>query len=411
MPLTCTNTLGQVARQCDQTRPPSGRRASPHEVSRLVAVAPARTAFFRHASHRRRHHRSSSSPPASPSRCSRCSTPTRRARARSSSAKAARRSSIFARSRSSTVFPTCCSRRRRRLSAAPRTEIRDLVCGIRAQPDGRRVHGQIEARQGHHCGELDEDPSRQRRRDRPHGPESRARRLSDAAHVRSRRKVLQIAWPREDAARARAARRTFVRTPPSWPRSSPRVSWTTSTTTNRSPSRTASSSSRCPTPIDLGDAKHAADYANVSVDVRGQTPGRDCTFKGQPILYGADGSARARRTPTQRQRSLDYLTSAAVVAAAARRARRHAGATDRRRHRRAGGAAWHSQSVSVTRHRIREPRRPSAASRAALTVVVAVAASLFLLFISRPSSDWSRPVGRAASRASAPTPSCARRCC
>ncbi len=41
-----------------------------------------------------------------------------------------------------------------------------------------------------------------------------------------------------------------------------------------------------PDAINLGDVKHAADYASASVTVRGTTPGTTAKFVGQPILYG-----------------------------------------------------------------------------------------------------------------------------
>ena len=41
-----------------------------------------------------------------------------------------------------------------------------------------------------------------------------------------------------------------------------------------------------PDAINLGDPASAADYAAVSVSVRGTSPGTTAEFKGQPILYG-----------------------------------------------------------------------------------------------------------------------------
>lgn len=41
-----------------------------------------------------------------------------------------------------------------------------------------------------------------------------------------------------------------------------------------------------PGEINLGDANRAAEYATVSVTVRGSSRGSTTTFKGQPILYG-----------------------------------------------------------------------------------------------------------------------------
>lgn len=68
-----------------------------------------------------------------------------------------------------------------------------------------------------------------------------------------------------------------------------------------------------PAAINLGDPKRTAEYAAVSVSVRGTSPGSQAVFKGQPILYGLTvpkgaphGSAGAR--------FLAYLTSPAVIA-------------------------------------------------------------------------------------------------
>jgi molybdate/tungstate transport system substrate-binding protein len=42
-----------------------------------------------------------------------------------------------------------------------------------------------------------------------------------------------------------------------------------------------------PPEIDLGDPSRAHDYASVSIDVRGETPGTTAKMTGKPILYGA----------------------------------------------------------------------------------------------------------------------------
>jgi molybdate/tungstate transport system substrate-binding protein len=70
---------------------------------------------------------------------------------------------------------------------------------------------------------------------------------------------------------------------------------------------------RLPAQVDLGDAKHAALYQTVSVDVRGSTPGTKVTLKGQPILYGATIPTAAPHARAA-QDLYRYLTSAAVVA-------------------------------------------------------------------------------------------------
>jgi molybdate/tungstate transport system substrate-binding protein len=67
-----------------------------------------------------------------------------------------------------------------------------------------------------------------------------------------------------------------------------------------------------PDAINLGDPKRAADYARVTVRVRGTSPGTTAQFSGQPILYGLTvpkdpphGAAVAR--------FLGYLTSPDVI--------------------------------------------------------------------------------------------------
>jgi len=69
-----------------------------------------------------------------------------------------------------------------------------------------------------------------------------------------------------------------------------------------------------PAPIDLGDANRAAEYAAVSVKVRGATPGQKVTMKGQPILYGMTVPTGAPH-PTVAKRFLDFLTSPSTIAA------------------------------------------------------------------------------------------------
>ncbi len=69
-----------------------------------------------------------------------------------------------------------------------------------------------------------------------------------------------------------------------------------------------------PAPIDLGDANRAAEYAAVSVKVRGSTPGQPLTMKGQPILYGLTVPTGAPH-PTAAKRFLDFLTSPSTIAA------------------------------------------------------------------------------------------------
>lgn len=70
---------------------------------------------------------------------------------------------------------------------------------------------------------------------------------------------------------------------------------------------------KLPSQIDLGDAIQASQYARVSVQVRGTTPGTTATFKGQPILYGAmiPAAAPHAKAATGLYR---YLTSADIVA-------------------------------------------------------------------------------------------------
>ncbi len=68
-----------------------------------------------------------------------------------------------------------------------------------------------------------------------------------------------------------------------------------------------------PTAIDLGDANRAAEYAAVSVKVRGSSPGQTLTVKGQPILYGLTVPFNAPH-PRAANRFLDYLTSPQTIA-------------------------------------------------------------------------------------------------
>ena len=69
-----------------------------------------------------------------------------------------------------------------------------------------------------------------------------------------------------------------------------------------------------PAAIDLGDANRAAEYATVSVKVRGSSPGQTLTLKGQPILYGLTMPSDAPH-PQAAKRFLDYLTSPQTIAA------------------------------------------------------------------------------------------------
>jgi molybdate/tungstate transport system substrate-binding protein len=69
-----------------------------------------------------------------------------------------------------------------------------------------------------------------------------------------------------------------------------------------------------PNAIDLGDASRAAEYAAVSVKVRGTTRGQTLTVKGQPILYGLTIPASAPHAAAAK-RFLDYLTSPQTVSA------------------------------------------------------------------------------------------------
>jgi molybdate/tungstate transport system substrate-binding protein len=68
-----------------------------------------------------------------------------------------------------------------------------------------------------------------------------------------------------------------------------------------------------PEQIDLGDAKQAALYSSVSVQVRGTSPGSTTTFKGQPILYGATIPAGAPHAKAAAD-LYRYLTSPATIA-------------------------------------------------------------------------------------------------
>jgi molybdate/tungstate transport system substrate-binding protein len=68
-----------------------------------------------------------------------------------------------------------------------------------------------------------------------------------------------------------------------------------------------------PAAIDLGDPKHAADYAAVHVRIRGATRGSQTEVAGQPILYGLTIPSDAPHSAAAR-RFLEYLTAPAVIA-------------------------------------------------------------------------------------------------
>jgi molybdate/tungstate transport system substrate-binding protein len=68
-----------------------------------------------------------------------------------------------------------------------------------------------------------------------------------------------------------------------------------------------------PDAINLGDPKRAAEYAMVSVTVRGASPGSRVQFKGQPILYGLTVPKDAPHAAAA-ARFLAYLTSAPAIA-------------------------------------------------------------------------------------------------
>jgi molybdate/tungstate transport system substrate-binding protein len=69
-----------------------------------------------------------------------------------------------------------------------------------------------------------------------------------------------------------------------------------------------------PDAINLGDPRRAAEYALVSVRVRGTSPGSHAEFKGQPILYGLSVPTQAPH-PAAATRFLEYLVSPPVVKA------------------------------------------------------------------------------------------------
>ena len=69
-----------------------------------------------------------------------------------------------------------------------------------------------------------------------------------------------------------------------------------------------------PNSINLGDPKRAAEYAAVTIHVRGPSPGTQTLFKGQPILYGLSIPTGAPH-PAAARRFLEYLTSPATVRA------------------------------------------------------------------------------------------------
>ena len=67
-----------------------------------------------------------------------------------------------------------------------------------------------------------------------------------------------------------------------------------------------------PDAINLGAPERAAEYATVSVTVRGASRGSTVTFKGQPILYGLTIPTRAPHRQAA-ERFLAHLVSPAVV--------------------------------------------------------------------------------------------------
>jgi molybdate/tungstate transport system substrate-binding protein len=67
-----------------------------------------------------------------------------------------------------------------------------------------------------------------------------------------------------------------------------------------------------PDAINLGDPKRAAEYAAVSVKVRGTSRGSQATFKGQPILYGLTVPTKAPHAAAAKK-FVAYLASPAVV--------------------------------------------------------------------------------------------------
>lgn len=69
-----------------------------------------------------------------------------------------------------------------------------------------------------------------------------------------------------------------------------------------------------PDAINLGDPAHAADYAAVSVTVRGSAPGTTEMLTGQPILYGLTVPRDAPHREAA-NRFLGYLTSPATLRA------------------------------------------------------------------------------------------------
>ena len=69
-----------------------------------------------------------------------------------------------------------------------------------------------------------------------------------------------------------------------------------------------------PPQIDLGDAARSAEYASVSMGVRGSAPGTTLTVKGQPILYGLTVPKDAPHSQAAK-RFLSYLTSDSTLAA------------------------------------------------------------------------------------------------
>ena len=174
-----------------------------------------------------------------------------------------------------------------------------------------------------HAGQLDDDPPARRRRNRAHRPEPRAGRLSHAADVPARRALLQETRAGGVAARARARaqhppERRRARRAARRGRAGLHLRLPVGRRVERIPL-----SSRCRRRSTSATPQRAAEYARVSVQVRGAVARHDDDGARASRFSTGDGPARAPH-PARAERFLAYLSSPAVVAAAARRARRHA---------------------------------------------------------------------------------------
>ncbi len=154
-----------------------------------------------------------------------------------------------------------------------------------------------------------------------------------------------------------------------------------------------------PPAIDLGDAERAKEYASVSVQVRGASPGTTTTVQRSADSLWTDGPAR-RAASGAAPSDFWHTCSRPRVLEALRDA--HVDMLDqsgRRRLRRSGRAPrWRTVASVRTGRRRPTARRPFVTRGAVTSVVVAVVSSVFLLFILGPVAGLGRLRRRARRR-------------